>query len=380
MARFLKFIVFLFVLYVSWPFIEKLSANTDFEKSITQVQSEMNTIKNNPAVVLTINSIYEEYQQAMKQLNSQLGVIQEPQGKSEEGKVEKIELETPTKQIFSVYNVELGDKKEEIESHLGAAERSTMNEYGTKWFSYHDHYQHFLMIMYDQNNQAVGLFSNQDLLASSKGITFGSTKETVRSKLGEPVTSIQKGLTIFQLQENNEYDLFLLDGTYVTIFYDKHENETVTAIQIINQKLEEKKSDIYTTPSPPLKEGFEYQLFDLTNASRVNHQLPILTWDQHVRETARKHSTDMAVNHYFNHENLKGQSPFDRMEADQVFFHLAGENLAYGQFSSIFAHEGLMNSLGHRENILREDFEFLGVGVAFNDESHPYYTENFYAK
>jgi uncharacterized protein YkwD len=59
---------------------------------------------------------------------------------------------------------------------------------------------------------------------------------------------------------------------------------------------------------------------------------------------------------------------------------LAGENLAYGQFSSIFAHEGLMNSLGHRENILRKDYEYLGVGVAFNDESQPYYTENFFCE
>ncbi|MEH7309085.1 CAP domain-containing protein [Neobacillus drentensis] len=77
---------------------------------------------------------------------------------------------------------------------------------------------------------------------------------------------------------------------------------------------------------------------------------------------------------------MKGQSPFDRMKADDISFHLAGENLAYGQFSSIFAHEGLMNSLGHRENILRAGYEYLGVGVAFNNESQPYYTENFFAK
>lgn len=88
----------------------------------------------------------------------------------------------------------------------------------------------------------------------------------------------------------------------------------------------------------------------------------------------------MAVNQYFNHTNLEGQSPFDRMKEDDFSFHLAGENLAYGQYSSIFAHEGLMNSLGHRENILRKDYEYLGVGVAFNDKSQPYYTQNFYAK
>ena len=39
-----------------------------------------------------------------------------------------------------------------------------------------------------------------------------------------------------------------------------------------------------------------------------------------------------------------------------------------------------MNSLGHRENILKPDYKFLGVGVAFNAESQPYYTENFFSK
>jgi uncharacterized protein YkwD len=186
-------------------------------------------------------------------------------------------------------------------------------------------------------------------------------------------------MVIYQLQEDSDNDLFLLDEDYVTIFYDKHENNTVTAIQIISKTMEDNKKDFYTEASPTLKEGFEYQMFDFTNATRVNHQLPILTWDDHVRETAREHSTDMAENDYFDHKNLQGQSPFDRMKEDAVTFHTAGENLAYGQLSSIFAHEGLMNSLGHRENILRKDYEYLGVGVAFNEKSQPYYTQNYYA-
>ena len=69
-----------------------------------------------------------------------------------------------------------------------------------------------------------------------------------------------------------------------------------------------------------------------------------------------------------------------RIEEDDLYYTMAGENLAYGQTSSIFAHEGLMNSLGHRENILQAKYEYLGVGVSFNGDNHPYYTENFYTK
>ncbi|MGA9227337.1 MAG: CAP domain-containing protein, partial [Mesobacillus sp.] len=140
------------------------------------------------------------------------------------------------------------------------------------------------------------------------------------------------------------------------------------------------KTGFYTEATAPLKEGFEYQLFDLTNAARVKNGLGVLTWDDPVKETARKHSLDMAENNYFSHTNLEGESPFDRMAEDNITFAVAGENLAYGQFSSIFAHEGLMNSLGHRENILKPDYELLGVGVAFGPKFEPYFTENFYTK
>ena len=44
----------------------------------------------------------------------------------------------------------------------------------------------------------------------------------------------------------------------------------------------------------------------------------------------------------------------------------------YGQVSSIYAHQGLMNSIGHRKNILNDTFKILGVGVDFNDEKQPF--------
>ena len=151
-------------------------------------------------------------------------------------------------------------------------------------------------------------------------------------------------------------------------------------MQIVTETLEDSKKDFYTDGSTELEEGFAYQLFDLTNASRVNNKLGILTWEDTVKVTAKKHSEDMAINNYFDHTNLDGESPFDRMLDDGIKYTMAGENLAYGQYSSIFAHEGLMNSLGHRENILQEGFTYLGVGVAFNEDEQPYYTENFITK
>lgn len=371
-GRFLMLIAVLFIIYLSWPLLDKQLENTEYGQVVDKIQTETSILKE------TFQTVYTDVQQLLTQFGFD---IENPSLKNPETEpYEKIELKPPSEQKFSIHNLQLGEAKEDIEANLGAAKRISVNEYETNWYSYHQDYHNFFMVMYDEKNKAAGFYTNQELIASSKGIQMGSTKESVRAALGEPITEIQKGMVVYQFQENKDYDIFKLDDSYVTIFYDIHENNTVTAIQLINQELEEKKRDFYTKASPELKEGFEFQMFDLTNAARVQHGLPILTWNDHVRETARKHSADMAENNYFDHQNLQGQSPFDRMKADDVFFVLAGENLAYGQFSSIFAHEGLMNSLGHRKNILQKDFEYLGVGVAFNQESHPYYTQNYFAK
>ena len=373
MFRLLRLAALLFLLYISWPFITKQLDNSNIHADF------VSSLKEGLAIPETISILYDDIQQLLAQLGFQLDEMPLTQDEPKEKQQEKVELTPPSEQIFSVHNIELGNAKTEIEHNLGSAKRISLNEYGANWHAYHENYQDFFMIMYDENNQAAGLYTNQDLLSSANGIKIGSAKEDVRSILGRPITKIQKGLVIYQLQEENDNDLFLLDDTYVTIFYDKHKDNTVTGIQIISKSLEENKIDFYTNDTPALKEGFEYQMFDLTNAARVNHQLPILTWDDHVKETARDHSADMAKKNYFDHTNQEGQSPFDRMKEDDILFQLAGENLAYGQLSSIFAHEGLMNSLGHRENILRGDYEFLGVGVAFNEKSQPYYTQNYYA-
>ncbi len=373
-------IAFLFLMYFSWPIIDKQIENPNLDMAIADFQSEVSDLSNTLDMPETIDTLYNEVQQLLAQLGFQLKELPLPPVENETKPKEKVELTTPTQQVFSIHNVELGDAKEEIEHNLGAAKRSSLNEYGTNWNAYHEDYANFFMASFDDENKVNGLYTNQDLISSTNGIKMGSSKDSVRATFGEPLKGIQKGFIVYQFQTDSDYDVFLVNDVYVTVFYDKHEDNTVTALQLIRKDLEDKKTDFYTKASPSLKEGFEYQMFDLTNAARVQHQLPILTWDENVRETARKHSADMAENQYFDHTNLEGQSPFDRMKEDDIFFLLAGENLAYGQYSSIFAHEGLMNSEGHRKNILKKEFKYLGVGVAFNKESHPYYTQNYYAR
>lgn len=296
---------------------------------------------------------------------------------NEQSQTKSLELSQPEEQTFSIGNVEIGDSREAIEETAGEPARETTNEYGLEWASYHEDYQNFLMIAYDQQGIVQGLYTNQDLVASQNDIALGTTKSEVHEELGEAENAVRHSGFNMQTNSDGEYDTYRIDGNYVTIFYDVHENDEVTAMQIVEESLETTKSSPYADASDALKEGFEYQLFDITNAERSKRGLNVLDWNEEVRETARKHSTDMAVNDYFDHTNQQGQSPFDRMQADGITFMSAGENLAQGQTSSIFAHQGLMNSEGHRKNIVNDGFSELGVGVDFNEDNQPLYTENF---
>ncbi|WP_153733122.1 CAP domain-containing protein [Sporosarcina obsidiansis] len=289
-------------------------------------------------------------------------------------------LETPKQGFISIHNIEIGTPESEVVAELGEPMRKSVNEYGTEWLTFHQNYQNFVMLSYDIKRRVNAIYTNDRLISSSIGIEYGLPKADVRASLGEPITEIRKGTNIYKLQDNEGMDIFHSDGIYMYVFYDLHQQDTVTAVQLISDQLEQRKTALYAPKNDAMRKGFEIQLFDLTNAARVRHGRSILTWDDQASVTARKHSIDMATHDYFSHENLQGESPFDRMKKDGIKFVSAGENLAYGQSSSIFAHEGLMNSKGHRDNILVREHQFLGIGVDFNDKEQPFYTENFFAK
>lgn len=111
-------------------------------------------------------------------------------------------------------------------------------------------------------------------------------------------------------------------------------------------------------PRPDL----EKQMLDLVNRERQAAGLQPLAADPELTEVARKHSADMFRRGYFAHDTPEGLTPFDRMRAADVRFLTAGENLALGPTISV-AHTGLMNSPGHRANILRREFGRVGIGV-----------------
>jgi uncharacterized protein YkwD len=118
----------------------------------------------------------------------------------------------------------------------------------------------------------------------------------------------------------------------------------------------------FTVENSRPRPDLEKQMLDLVNKERVANGLNPLAADPELTEVARRHSADMFVRGYFAHDTPEGLSPFDRMRQANVRFTTAGENLALAPTIPV-AHNGLMNSPGHRANILRPEFGRVGIGV-----------------
>jgi uncharacterized protein YkwD len=118
----------------------------------------------------------------------------------------------------------------------------------------------------------------------------------------------------------------------------------------------------YKVSKLKVRPDLESKMIEMVNMERRKKGLKLLKADPELTEVARKHSRDMFTRGYFSHYTIEKKDPFDRMRDAQVVFTTAGENLALAQNLSM-AHTGLMNSPGHRANILQAAFGRIGIGI-----------------
>lgn len=132
----------------------------------------------------------------------------------------------------------------------------------------------------------------------------------------------------------------------------------------------------FTVPVSRPRPDLEAEMLRLVNKERVAAGLRPLVPDPELTEVARGHSSDMFARGYFAHDTPEGRDPFDRIREGGVTFLTAGENLALARSVPI-AHTGLMNSPGHRANILRPQFGRVGIGVMDGGMRGLMVTQNF---
>ncbi len=132
----------------------------------------------------------------------------------------------------------------------------------------------------------------------------------------------------------------------------------------------------FTEADARIDEEAEQRLLRLLNEERVNAGLRPLTVDPLLVKAAREHSRDMLAKGYFAHADEEGKTPADRVRAAGVKYAIVGENLALAPTVEL-AHHGLMESPGHRANILSPQYGRVGIGVADAGLHGKMFTQDF---
>lgn len=108
--------------------------------------------------------------------------------------------------------------------------------------------------------------------------------------------------------------------------------------------------------------AMENQLIALVNKERTARDLLPLEKVNRLTEIGRSHSADMFTRGYFAHSSPEGKNVSDRALDKGYIFLIIGENLAYAPTVEL-AHKGLMDSTGHRENLLSPEYSKVGIGI-----------------
>ena len=118
----------------------------------------------------------------------------------------------------------------------------------------------------------------------------------------------------------------------------------------------------------------EKEMFELHNETRTAYGLDPLCLSPVLTQAARARSEDMLNRDYFSHYTPGGVTVIDQLRRQGFFgydpgdYHSVGENIGLG--GDFADHDtpqhrftGWMHSPGHRENILRGEFDEVGVGA-----------------
>ena len=121
----------------------------------------------------------------------------------------------------------------------------------------------------------------------------------------------------------------------------------------------------------------EQMIVDLTNEARKKEKLQPLKPNPVLFEVARAHSANMAKKGELKHV-LDDKNPAQRVEEAGYRYSHVGENIAYStelEPKGIF--QGWMESPHHKENILTDQYQEIGVGIARSAKGNFYFTQVF---
>jgi len=120
----------------------------------------------------------------------------------------------------------------------------------------------------------------------------------------------------------------------------------------------------------------ERQLLEMANADRARAGRPPLKMDEGLVQAARAHAAEMAARRELSHQFSGEPALTQRISANSAL-HLnrEGENVAIATTADD-AHQALMASAPHRDNLLSPSFNVAGIGV-FRKDNRIYVAQDF---
>jgi len=125
-----------------------------------------------------------------------------------------------------------------------------------------------------------------------------------------------------------------------------------------------------TAPTPAQISSSEQAVLNLLNKDRTAAGLVPVRVDARLMAIARARSADMVANSYFSHTQPDGRNVFDILSAQHVTWYNAGEIIAWNNYSmdltAGIANSQWMASPGHHAIIVSSEFNYVGVGLAYD--------------
>jgi len=280
---------------------------------------------------------------------------------------------------------------QEVIDFFGEPTRVDLSAYGYEWWIY-DYSDDEYMQVAVQNEQVVSIYALGDELELEPFAIGQRIDQLYQTFHPEITVDVEYDDTSFQFELNEEdlgiRPLIKVGDIYTQVYVDKFTG-LVTSVRFMTNEvlvLQRPYEMIYRGELPEATDlqeaewalvdrGNEQQIMSITNIIRKRFALNEVVWDEGTAEVARLHSLDMFENNFFAHESPNNGNLSDRLEKSEVVFQSAGENIAAKYVDGVAAFEGWLNSKGHRDTLLNEDYTDLGVGVYRN-----YYTQNFIMK
>lgn len=109
---------------------------------------------------------------------------------------------------------------------------------------------------------------------------------------------------------------------------------------------------------------------EVVNRDRQLNGLSPLQPHPLLMQVSQAHATDMLKRGFYDHVNPEGQNPSDRLKAaggktgagENIMEHEQGvRSLTYGLLEDY--QESWMHSDGHRQNLLKPDYQYFGFGI-----------------